>query len=101
MKSRELHPDIVLRPTPTGYSNDKISLEWLQHFNQHSAKTSLGAKRFLILDGYRSSVVNSINSMYIRNIRPSPYYYSIRLVILYVRQYRVHYTILYAFITAY
>jgi hypothetical protein len=36
----ELHPDRVLQPTPTSYSNDKISLEWLQHFNEHSAKTS-------------------------------------------------------------
>ncbi|KJZ69725.1 hypothetical protein HIM_10894 [Hirsutella minnesotensis 3608] len=41
----ELDPDTVIRPTPTGYSNDEISLEWLQHFDKHSAKTSRSSKR--------------------------------------------------------
>lgn len=50
----ELDPDTVIRPTPTGYSNDVISLEWLQHFDRHSARTSRGSKRLLILDGHGS-----------------------------------------------
>ena len=29
-----------------------MNLEWLQHFNKHSTKISLGAKRLLILDGH-------------------------------------------------
>ncbi|KJZ68083.1 hypothetical protein HIM_12526 [Hirsutella minnesotensis 3608] len=50
----ELHRDTVIRPTPTGYSNDEISLEWLQHFNKHSAKSSKGSRRLLLLDGHGS-----------------------------------------------
>ena len=50
----ELDPDTVIRPTPTGYSNDMISLEWLQHFDKHSAKSSRSSKRLLILDGHGS-----------------------------------------------
>ncbi|OAQ58169.1 DDE superfamily endonuclease [Pochonia chlamydosporia 170] len=46
--------DTVIRPTSTGYSNDEISLEWLQHFDKHSAKSSRGSKRLLILDGHGS-----------------------------------------------
>ncbi|KAM4060315.1 DDE superfamily endonuclease [Hirsutella rhossiliensis] len=50
----ELDPDTVIRPTPTGYSNDVISLEWLQHFDKHSEKSSRSSKRLLILDGHGS-----------------------------------------------
>ncbi|KJZ70705.1 hypothetical protein HIM_09889 [Hirsutella minnesotensis 3608] len=50
----ELDPETAIRPTPTGYSDDEISLEWLQHFGKHSAKTSKGSKRLLILDGHGS-----------------------------------------------
>ncbi|KAM4066705.1 DDE superfamily endonuclease [Hirsutella rhossiliensis] len=49
-----LDPDTAIRPTSTGYSNDEISLEWLQHFDKHSAKTSRSSKRLLILDGHGS-----------------------------------------------
>ena len=49
-----LDEDMVIRPTPTGYSNDEISLEWLAHFDKHSAKTSKGVKRLLIIDGHGS-----------------------------------------------
>ncbi|KAM9873287.1 transposase [Verticillium dahliae] len=38
----------------TGYSNDQISLEWVKHFERHSAKTSIGSKRLLLLDGHGS-----------------------------------------------
>ena len=50
----ELDSDTVIRPTPTGYSNDVIGLEWLQHFEKHSASSSLSSKRLLILDGHGS-----------------------------------------------
>jgi DDE superfamily endonuclease/Tc5 transposase-like DNA-binding protein len=50
----ELDGDTAIRTASTGYSNDEISLEWLQHFDKHSAKTSIGAKRLLIVDGHGS-----------------------------------------------
>jgi hypothetical protein len=49
-----LDPDMALRPTITGYSNDQVAMEWIEHFEKHSAKTSLGKKRLLILDGHGS-----------------------------------------------
>ncbi|KAJ6437104.1 FAD linked oxidase domain-containingprotein [Purpureocillium lavendulum] len=51
---QELEPETVLRPTPSGYSNDEISLEWIQHFNKHTEKCRKGWKRLLILDGHGS-----------------------------------------------
>ena len=50
----ELHGQTILQTATTGYSNDEISLGWLAHFNEHSAKTSLGVKRLLVLDGHGS-----------------------------------------------
>lgn len=49
-----LDENTAIRPTPTGYSNDEISLEWLEHFNKWSAQSSLGKKRLLIVDGHGS-----------------------------------------------
>ncbi|KAM4060248.1 DDE superfamily endonuclease [Hirsutella rhossiliensis] len=43
----ELDPDTVIRPTPTGYSNDVISLDTRK-------KSSRSSKRLLILDGHGS-----------------------------------------------
>ncbi|KAJ6436064.1 hypothetical protein O9K51_11412 [Purpureocillium lavendulum] len=51
---QELEPETVLRPTPSGYSNDEISLEWIQHFDKHTEKCRKGWKRLLILDGHGS-----------------------------------------------
>ena len=49
-----LDDNAAIRPTPSGYSNDEISLEWLEHFNKWSAQSSLGKKRLLIVDGHGS-----------------------------------------------
>ncbi|KAJ6439193.1 hypothetical protein O9K51_08605 [Purpureocillium lavendulum] len=51
---QELEPETVLRPTPSGYSNDEISLEWIQHFDKHTEKCRKGWKRLLIVDGHGS-----------------------------------------------
>jgi len=39
-------------PTPTGYSNDEVSMAWIQHFNKYS--TSVGVWRLLLMDRYGS-----------------------------------------------
>lgn len=38
----------------SGYTNNQLSLDWLHHFDQHIRKTTVGAKRLLLLDGYGS-----------------------------------------------
>jgi hypothetical protein len=50
----ELHDDTVLCTTPTGYSNDELSLDWIKHFERHTMARTIGAKRLLILDGHGS-----------------------------------------------
>ncbi len=45
---------MILSTADTGYSNDWLSLEWLKHFDKHSAKTQKGAYRLLLMDGYGS-----------------------------------------------
>ena len=50
----ELHNDTRIIPSSSGYSNNEICLEWLKHFEEHSKKSTKGAKRLLILDGHGS-----------------------------------------------
>ncbi len=50
----DLAEDILLATSESGYSNDNLALEWLQHFDFHSQKTQIGAKRLLIMDGFGS-----------------------------------------------
>lgn len=52
--NNDLSNDVVLTVAETGYSNDWLSLQWLKHFNIHSAKSQKGAYRLLLMDGYGS-----------------------------------------------
>jgi hypothetical protein len=51
---KELDPRTAIIPTSSGYSNDEISLEWIKHFDKHTAKKVVGSKQLLILDGHGS-----------------------------------------------
>jgi hypothetical protein len=44
----------LLQVSSSGYSNDQLSLDWLHYFEKHTRKLTKGAKRLLLLDGYRS-----------------------------------------------
>jgi hypothetical protein len=37
-----------------GWTNDKLGLEWLKHFDKHTKNRTKGTKRLLILDGHGS-----------------------------------------------
>jgi hypothetical protein len=50
----KLDPDTTIAVSSSGYSNDQLSLDWLHHFEKHTRKLTKGAKRLLLLDGYRS-----------------------------------------------
>ena len=50
----DLDDDILFAVSSTGYSNDDLAIDWLKHFDKHSAKGQIGAWRLLILDGYGS-----------------------------------------------
>jgi hypothetical protein len=49
-----LHDDTIVGNSDTGYTNDVLSIEWLKHWELHSRKTQVGAKRLLVMDGYGS-----------------------------------------------
>ncbi|KAF1922369.1 CENP-B protein, partial [Didymella exigua CBS 183.55] len=34
--------------------NNELRVEWLKHFNAHTQARSIGARRLLIIDGYKS-----------------------------------------------
>ena len=53
-EENNLDEDILLATSPTGYSNNKLPLRWLEHFEIHSRKSQVGFWRLLILDGYGS-----------------------------------------------
>ncbi len=40
--------------TESGYSNDELNYEWIQHFDRYSAKRQHGAFRLLLIDSYTS-----------------------------------------------
>ncbi|KAF2178670.1 DDE-domain-containing protein [Zopfia rhizophila CBS 207.26] len=44
--------DYILGVSGSGYNNDELTLDWIQHFDEHSAKTQVGAWRLLIFDGF-------------------------------------------------
>lgn len=50
----ELNPETRIATAATGYSNDRLSFEWLKHWDEHSRKSQKGRKRLLIFDGHGS-----------------------------------------------
>ena len=53
----DLHDgDIMIGVSESGYSNDILSFQWLQHWVQLSKRTQKGEYRLLIMDGYESHV---------------------------------------------
>lgn len=50
----ELQPGTAIAVTPTGYTNDSITLQWLKHFDLHTKGQTVGTYRLLIVDGHGS-----------------------------------------------
>ncbi len=50
----ELEAETVLRPTPTAYTNNEISFEWIQHFYKYTISKRKGQSTLLIVDGHGS-----------------------------------------------
>src|SRR5438034_4904904 len=53
-KVKELHDDTAIYVSTTGYSNDQLSLKWIELLHQHSKNKARWAKRLLLLAGYDS-----------------------------------------------
>jgi hypothetical protein len=46
--------DWVIKPTSNGWTNNETGLEWLRHFDKHTATRAKGVYRMLVLDGHES-----------------------------------------------
>lgn len=44
----------MIQVSPNGWTDREIALEWLQHFNNHTAIRTRGQYRLLIMDGHSS-----------------------------------------------
>ena len=53
-RQSELPDEAVLAVTATGFSNDRLALEWIKHFHQYTKDLAIGTHRLLILDGHGS-----------------------------------------------
>ena len=55
-------PSLAITVTESGYSNDAMSLLWLQHFDRLTQDRQEGRCRLLIVDGYDSHHCRDLNS---------------------------------------
>lgn len=47
-------PDYIIGVSDSGYINDILAFQWIQHFEHHTRRRMLGVKRLLLCDGYGS-----------------------------------------------
>ncbi|KAF7578666.1 hypothetical protein PtrM4_029060 [Pyrenophora tritici-repentis] len=45
---------LIFAISDNGWTNNKLRVEWLKHFNAHTQARTIGARRLLIIDGHRS-----------------------------------------------
>jgi hypothetical protein len=50
----DLPHDWVIKTTNNGWTNNETGLEWLKHFDKHTASRAKGLYRMLVLDGHES-----------------------------------------------
>ena len=50
----DLPHDWVIRTKSSGWTNNQIALEWIEHFDKHTASRTKDAYRMLVLDGHGS-----------------------------------------------
>ncbi|EMD66028.1 hypothetical protein COCSADRAFT_86794 [Bipolaris sorokiniana ND90Pr] len=51
---RDLPQDWTVAVSDNGWTTDQLGVEWMKHFNQHTAARTAGVYRLLILDGHSS-----------------------------------------------
>lgn len=56
----DLDDDVALAISDSGYSNDQIGFDYIQHFDEYSAKFQQGAKRVVIVDNHESHLTATV-----------------------------------------
>ena len=70
-EENDLDDNVAFAVSDSGYSNDEISLEWLEHFDKHTRKKRKGAWCMLIMDGAESHTHSEfVRVCYSKNIVP-------------------------------
>ena len=49
-----LPPDWVIKPTSNGWTDNETGLDWIRHFDKHTACHATGVYRMLVIDGHES-----------------------------------------------
>jgi hypothetical protein len=63
--------DVLFARSDSGFSNDKLALKWLYHFDKFTAKRTKGQYRMLIFDGHGSHITQDfIDYRWKHHIRP-------------------------------
>ena len=52
----ELPTDWAIKPTTNGWTDNETGLEWIRHFEKHTAGRKTGVYRMLVIDGHKSHV---------------------------------------------
>ena len=71
----------VVRVTPYGWTDSTVALDWIQHFDKHTASKTRGIYRLLILDGHTSHL----------SIGFIQYYQDHKIILLYLPPHSTHY----------
>jgi hypothetical protein len=53
-KEDNLPQDWVIGVSENGWTNNKLGVEWLEHFDRHTKSKTIGTHRLLVLDGHES-----------------------------------------------
>jgi DDE superfamily endonuclease len=56
----DLRGDIMIGLSESGYMNDKLSYDYIQHFERQSRKTRVRAYRILLYDGFKSHFTREV-----------------------------------------
>ena len=69
--NNDLDGDILFARSSSGYSNDKLGLKYLEHFNRHTQSKSVGKYRMLLFDGHGSHLTQEfLDFCWQHHIRP-------------------------------
>ena len=56
----DLGDNVLVGVSDSGYTNDELSYQYIQHFHRQSKKTQVGAHRILLCDGYGSHITREV-----------------------------------------
>jgi DDE superfamily endonuclease/Tc5 transposase DNA-binding domain len=64
----DLRGDIMIGLSESGYTNDELSYDYIQHFERQSRKTRVRAHRILLCDGFKSHFTREVLEFYEFNL---------------------------------